>query len=363
MTQPATGTTYDGAGFSDLDSRFLERGKLVQALVRDARGAATDISPHNPDGSLRWSPFAEDNTWRDDLLITRRVNGAWVNAATPNQKFHITGAFKEGDGPGSKPSIRKDDFMIVQSNFPFDSDLVEEGEPFSFTPVETGKPLIRRLRNNLPLTSQSGDNLVEDPGTLNAGWSRPLDGENIGRQVLLVRELRKDGLPIYVVDGYALAKLDDIGNSKKDKRDSEASELTYNPLPDGYFMAMVDGVYRPILRHTWVGGAGWTALGGTPVVSATAPTATPGGAGEVTLAFAEPTGTGDPWEYKGQFSTDGGTTWGSEIEPSDVTVNSGTVTLEFTGVAAGSKMFRAKVTGSNGATALTPASTAVTVTS
>jgi hypothetical protein len=51
-----------------------------------------------------------------------------------------------------------------------------------------------------------------------------------------------------------LAKVSGIGASKKDKRDSEAAELTYMPLPDGYFMAMVDGVYRPILRHTWVGG-------------------------------------------------------------------------------------------------------------
>jgi hypothetical protein len=41
--------------------------------------------------------------------------------------------------------------------------------------------------------------------------------------------------------------------------------MTYLPLPDAFFMAMIDGVYRPILKHTWVGGAGWTALNSSPL--------------------------------------------------------------------------------------------------
>lgn len=260
MTAPATGTTFDGAGFNDVDSRFLERGKLRQVLIRDARGSATDLSPHNSDGSVKWSPFALDGTWRGDLCAYRRIDGVWGVNADNTQGFHIAGAFKESDGPSTKPNIREDDFMILQSNFPFDSDIVEEGEPFSFTAVETAKPLIRRLRNNLPLNDGNGNPLVELPGGIGAGWSRPLDADNVERQVLMVSEFKKGGLPVYTVDGYSLAKMTGIGPSKKDKRDSEAAELSYMPLPDGYFMAMVDGVYRPILRHTWVGGAGWVAL-------------------------------------------------------------------------------------------------------
>lgn len=262
MTAPAQGTTYDGAGFNDVDSRFLERGKLRQVLIRDARGSATDLSPHNDDGSVKWTPFAEDGTWRGDLVAFKRIDGIWAPNPDDAEGFHIAGAFKEGDGPSSKPNIREDDFMILQSNFPFDSDIVEEGEPFSFTAVETAKPLIRRLRNNLPLNAPDGTALVELPGQLNAGWSRPLDADNVERQVLLVSEFRKGGLPVYTVDAYNLAKTTGIGASKKDKRDSEAAELTYMPLPDGFFMAMVDGVYRPILRHTFVGGTGWVAMSG-----------------------------------------------------------------------------------------------------
>lgn len=266
MALPSTGTTWDEAGFADNDNRFLERGKLTAALVRDARGAATNISPHSDSaGTVAWSPFAQDGKWRDDLFAFVRSSGVWVPNGDANEGFHLVGAFAQGNGPGSKPAIRNDDFMIEQSNFPFDTDLTEEGEPFSFQAVETAKPSMRRLRNNLRLNDANGNALVEVPGAANAGWGRPLDGENVERQVLLVREFKRGGLPIYKVDGYSLCKLTDIGNSKLDKKDSEAAELTYQPLPDGYFMASIDGEFRPILKWTWVGGAGWTALAGSPL--------------------------------------------------------------------------------------------------
>lgn len=364
---PTTGGTYDAAGFNDLDANFLERGKLRQVLIRDARGAATDISPHNPDGSLNWSPFASDNTWREDLCAFRFVNGFWVNNTTiPNEGFHIAGAFKEGQGPNSKPTVKNDNFMILQSNFPFDSDLVEEGEPFSFTAVETAKPLIRRLRNNLPLNDTSGAVIVEEPGGLNAGWGRPLDQENIERQVLLVSQFTRNGLPIYTVDGFSLAKLDNLGASKKDKKDSEAAEMSYMPLPDGFFSAMIDGVYRPILKWTWVGGAGWTALGGVPILSTVAPVATATTTGKATIAFADPTGPEAPYTsgITAQSSVSPFTTWTAAVldTPGAVTSTGGTTTVKVKSVTAGSTEFRCIVTGANGASATTPASNAVTIT-
>ena len=178
MTLPATGTTWDGAGFNDNDSRFLERGKLRAALIRDARGSATDISPHDSSGEVAWSPFAQDGKWRGDLLAFKRANGIWIENPDENEGFHMIGAFKDGDGPVSKPNLKNDDFMILQSNFPFDSDLTEEGEPFSFTAVETAKPVIRRLRNNLRLNDpDTGAVLVEAPGLADAGWVAPFPGE------------------------------------------------------------------------------------------------------------------------------------------------------------------------------------------
>ena len=41
--QPGTGTTWDAGGYNDIDSRLVERGGLQAVLVRDYRGADTDI--------------------------------------------------------------------------------------------------------------------------------------------------------------------------------------------------------------------------------------------------------------------------------------------------------------------------------
>lgn len=264
MAIPSTGTTWDGAGFGAVDNRFLERGKLQGGLVRDARGAVTDISPHSDaSGTVAFSPFAQDGKWRDDLFAQKRVNGVWTNNLTDNEGFHLTGAFKEGAGPTNKPNVKNDDYMIEQSNLPFDTDLISEGEPFTLTPVETAKPVNRRLRFNLPLSDESGNNLVELPGT-GGGYGRLIDGDNPERQWLLIREFKHGGLPFYKVAGFSLCKLSDLGNSKMDKKDSEGVDLTYQPLSDNFMMAAVDGVYRPVLMWVWEGGSGWTAMYSSP---------------------------------------------------------------------------------------------------
>ena len=369
MANPATGTTWNGSGLADLGPEFLERGMPLQVIVRDHLGASTDISPHNADGSIRWSPVAQDNKWRNDLLARRKVNGYWVTVTDPNQGFLTLGAFKDGSGVNSKPGVKSDQFRIIQNNYPYHTMLTEESETFSFTPVDTGNPAVAHLRRNLRLCDASGNIIIPDPGQSNAGYSRTVGGGNPGRQFLIARELNtgKSGLPIYKVDGYSLSRLADVGNSKKDKKDSEASELTYDPEIDGIMMAMAfndQGVaeYQPVLMHTWYGGPGWTALGGVPTLSTTPPVATAGTTGLATLAFAVPTGTGDPWVYTAQASADSGVTWGTAITPTSVSVSGSTVTLSLSGLASGAKKLRATVAGTNGATATTPVSNSVTIT-
>lgn len=368
MTQPAIGTTWANMGGADLSPEHFERGTNLAVFVRDARGQATDLSPHNSDGSVRYSPFSQDNKWRGDLVARRKVNGYWVTVTDPNQGWLSTGPFKDGTGVSNKPSVRSDQFRIIQSNFPYHTMLTEEAEAFSFAPVDTGLPWVQHLRKNLRLSDVNGNIIVPDAGQVGVGYSRTTGGDNPARQFLIAREFTSPaGLPIYKVDGYALCRSMDIGNSKKDKKESEAAELSYEPELDGIMMAMApnrQGVteYQPVLMHTWYGGAGLTALGGVPVLSTSAPVATEVSAGTVTLAFPTPTGPGDPWAYSVQASTDSGVTWGSAIEPSTVAVSSGTVTLTVEDIAAGSTKFRATVVGTNGATATTPNSNAVTVT-
>jgi len=160
MTQPANGGTWIAAGMEDRAPEFLRRGKPKAVAVRDARGSATDISPHNSDGSVRFSPFAADNTLRLDFFARRKVDGIYQTVTEPNLGCYGLGAFKEGDGPAMEPKITQDRFMIEQSGQPYDTELTEEVEPFSLTPVDTADPVYQRLRNNLPLSDQDGNSLV-----------------------------------------------------------------------------------------------------------------------------------------------------------------------------------------------------------
>lgn len=373
MAQPLTGTTWIGAGFANLNPENFERGPNLRVFVRDSRGTATDISPHNADGSVRYSPFAQDGKLRGDLLARIKSNGYWVTNPEPNQGFLDVGQFKDGSGPKTKPSIKQSQYRVIQSNWSYHTAITEESEMFSFIPVDTGLAWNQHLRKNLRLSDANGNIIVPDQGQLNAGFSRLASGGNPGRQFLIARELLPpSGLPIWKFDGYALAYHYDIGDSSKDKEEGEGAELTYDPVLDGVMMAMAynnQGVleYQPVLMHTWYGGPGWTAQGGVPELSATPPVATATDDNTATLAFAEPTGAGDPWNYEDapagvQQSTDAGVTWGSLISPDSVAVSSGTVTLTVSGLDAGASLLRATVMGTNGAVATTPNSNSVTIT-
>jgi hypothetical protein len=179
MAIPATGTSWRAGGFGDVDSRFNTRGGLAAVLIRDNRGADTNISPWaagNPP-TRNWSPFADDGTPRDDLFAHILVDGDWITNPEPNEGFHLIGALTEDGGPERAPDITNDNQMILQSNMPFDSDLTGEGLTINFTGVETVKPLMKRLRMNLVLADSSGNSIVEDPGTENFVIGKPIDTE------------------------------------------------------------------------------------------------------------------------------------------------------------------------------------------
>lgn len=360
MTIPDTGTDWVGAGMDIRAPELLRRGTGVAVYCRDARGDATDLSPHNSDGSMRWSPYSADNKLRGDLLLKLKPAGHFINNPDPNEGFINLGPQKDGDGPSWKPKVTNDRFMILQDIEPYDTEITEFTEPFSVTPVDTGTPWVQRLHDNNPFSDEDGNSLIEDVGQLNAVFARTLTNFNPGRQFLFFRCRFWNGLPIYSCDVISLAKWDDIGNSKMDKKDSEASELTYLPVSDNTCMAFINGVYQPVKRYRIWGGKGWAALGGQPVFGGSAPTAASSEALVATLVFTAPTGPSDPWTYKVQPTTNDGSTWGSAIEPTDVSVSGTTVTLTFD-AAAGAQKFRAVATGTNGVSANSQKSNSVTV--
>lgn len=360
MTIPDTGTDWVGAGLALRGPEYLRRGSRVATLARNARGDATDVSPHNEDGSMRWSPYAADGNPRDDLLAIIKPDGYFQPNPEPNEGWINLGPCKDGDGPTWKPKITSDHFMILQDDEPYDSIITEKSSPFSITPTDTGSPWVQRLMADRPFTDSAGDLLIEDSGLKNAVFAQLSNTLHPDWQFLFFRQRDWQGLPIYSCDVVALARLDDLGNSKIDKKDSEAQELTYLPVSDQRCMALQDGIYQPVKLYRIWGGAGHTALGGLPVFGGSAPVLASSVALTATLAFDAPTGPADPYTYKVQVTTNDGSTWGSLITPSNVAVSGGTVTLTFT-AAAGAQKARAVATGTNGASANSAKSNSVTV--
>jgi hypothetical protein len=269
MTIPATGTTWRAGGFGDVDSRFNSRGGLAAILIRDNRGPDTNISPWaagNPP-TRNWSPFAQDGTPRDDLFATILVDGDWITNPDPNEGFWLIGALTEDGGPERAPDISNDNQMILQSNMPFDSDLTGESLAINFTGVETLKPLMKRLRMNLPLADLDGNPLVEDPGTADFGIGKPVDNEAPEYQIILMFARRKRGKFLYSAEGYSLCKLNDIGSYRRSKTDPDAGSLGYMVLPDPYFVGKdpndpTSNELVPLYYHEWIDGESWTDIKG-----------------------------------------------------------------------------------------------------
>lgn len=360
MAIPEVGVDWVTAGMDLRAPELLRRGTGVAVFARDARGTATDLSPHNPDGSMRWSPYAEDMALRGDLLQILKPGGVFAPNPEPNEGFINLGPQKDGDGPSWKPKVTNDRFMILQDIEPYDTEITELEEPFSVTPVDTGTPWVQRLKNNNPFSDENGDSLIEDIGKANAVYARTSTSRNPGRQFLFFRVRYWAGKPIYSCDVIPLAKWDDLGNSKMDKKDSEAAELSYLPVSDGICMAMIDGVYQPVKMYRIWGGSGYAALGGLATFSATVPTGTPS-SGAVSLVAPVPTGPNDPFEYGFQYTSDDGVTWSSVVLDDTPVVASGNVTVNGT-VAAGAKKFRIAAKGTNGLWSYSPKSASVTIT-
>ena len=265
------GTTWKEGGYDVVDNRFYSRGPLCAVLVRDNRGQATDISPYAV-GTVtpftpvpNWSPLATDGTLRDDLFAYIRVDGQWQTNTATNEGWWLLGAIDEKSGPDRKANIKHDDAMILQSNFPFDTDLTGEGISIQFTPVEVFKPLLMRLRMNLPLSDGTGASVVEDVGEPNFVISKPVDAESIDRQLLLVFAKKRTGKTFYTVEGYPLCKLTDIGNVKRSKTDPDSPSLTYTVLPDPFHVDLdgsdpASGDLTQALYSFWIGGDAWDAL-------------------------------------------------------------------------------------------------------
>lgn len=267
MSRPAVGTTLKGAGLTEVDNRFYSRGPLVAVLIRDNLGEDTDVSPYaaGTPPTINYTPFAVDGELRDDLLARHKVAGEWVANPDPNEGWFCVRALDEKGGPQRTTDAKDDDAMILQSNYPFDTDLISEGKSVEFTAVETLDPLLMRLRMNLPLNDTDGTAIVEYPGEPDFVLSKPVDAEPVDRQLQLIFARKHSGLWLYHVEAYPLVKLRDIGNFRRSKTDADAPSLSYRALPDPYHVDRdptdPDSTELvPVLYSEFVGGGLWASL-------------------------------------------------------------------------------------------------------
>lgn len=368
--QPSTGTSWRASGLADVDNRFNQRGGLAAVLIRNNRGAATNISPWAAGSppTVAWSPLAADGTPRDDLFAAVRVNGEWITNPDPNEGFWLVGAMTEDGGPERAPNVKEDNQMILQSNFPFDTDLTEEGIVVSFTGVETLKPMMKRIRMNVALSDEDGNPIVEDPGAENFSIGKPVDVESQEWQIILFFARKKAGKFVYTAEGYSLAKLTNIGNFKRSKTDPDAGELGFTVLPDPYLVSKdpsdpTSDELIPVLYVEWVAGGGWAAIAGEPVFPGSAPLATAVGATGATVSFTDPTGAGDPFDLTLEKSVSPFTAWtpATIASHTDDTPGAGSTQYTVGGLTtATAYKFRATAEGTNGATKTSQVSNSIT---
>jgi hypothetical protein len=358
------------AGLANVDSRFNTRGGLAAIAIRMNRGAATNISPWSAGSppTRNWSPFALDGQPRNDLWAFVRVNGEWITNPSPNEGFLLIGALTEDGGPERAPDVTNDNQMILQSNAPFDSDLTAENIAINFTGVETLKPSMKRLRMNLALQDDSGNSLIEDPGTENFVIGKPVDNDGPEYQIILFFARKKAGRYLYTAEAYSLCKLNNIGSFRRSKTDPDAGELGYMVLPDPYFVSKdpnnpSSNELIPALYAEWTSGPGWTAIGGVPVWPGSAPVATQTGSTTATVSATDPTGAGDPFTVTAEKSVSPFSVWTAATIGSITadTPNASSTTYNITGLttATGYK-FRLIAEGTNGATATSAVTGTVT---
>ena len=264
MVQPTTGVSWSAGGFTDIHKPLIERGGLQAVLIRDNRGAATDMSPFEADlTTVKFSPLAQDGHLRPDLFIRPKVNGKYIYNPDPNEGWWHLGCNTENGGAERSPDTSSDDLMVLQSKFPVDSETTEKSYTVQFEALHTADPAVIRLESELPLCDEAGEPLVPLPGSMNYGDGPLLDADSAEYQLMLLYARRTSGGFIYRVEGYPAVKLDAQESKRRSKTDPDTANLTYKVLPNEYFMrpdpggadALVPGYF-----YVWLGGPGWDAM-------------------------------------------------------------------------------------------------------
>lgn len=344
MTLPNSGSNWATVLEPSLNPLAVRYWQITDVLIKDYVNA--DGIPNNLAAEAVglgtagvFTPFAEDGSIRQDLLIT---------ASGSNQGFYHIGELKE-DTIAITPDETVQETPTAQSVRTVRNVLTKLDDKLNFTPIES-TPLIDYLRYELPLQN------VPDVGTAGYQVIRPPFDVLQERTVVLLGvdtdgQLRAEVFPRVVTDKK--------GKTELQRKNPESLELTYSALVDPFTQAV-----------SWVcrEGAAWRALGGAPVWSAVAPTASAVAGLKATVSIAEPSGfdVSDAQYTVAQQVGGSGSYTASTLASGTNPTGRGTGTLTFTvqGLTASSTYkFQVTATGSNDATATSAPSNSITATS
>lgn len=345
MALPSTGGTWSATYEPSLNPLAVRAWQITDVLIKDyvnANGVANNLADPSVGLGVQnlFTPFAEDGTLRQDLLIT---------ASGSNQGFYHLGHLKE-DAVVITPDITVQETPTAQSVRTVRDVLTKLDDKIMFTPVEA-TPLVDYLRYELPLAYG-----IPDAGEAGYQVARPPFDVLVERTVIL---LGVDGDDQLRAEVFPRVVTDKKGKTELGRKTPESLELTYTALVDP-FTQMVSWTCRD--------GAAWRAQGGYPVFSAVAPVATAVSGLKATVVVAEPTGfdvTDAQYTVAQQVGGSGSYT-ASTLASGTNPTGRGTGTLTFTvqGLTASSTYkFQVTATGSNDATATTPPSNSITATS
>lgn len=345
MALPSTGANWATTLEPSLNPLAVRYWQITDVLIKDyvnANGVANNLASASVGVGTAglFTPFAQDGTIRQDLLIT---------ASGSNQGFYHLGELKE-DSTSISPDETVQETPTAQSVRTVRNVLTKLDDKIAFTPVEA-TPLVDYLRYELPLC-----NGIPDAGSAGYQVVRPPFDVLVERTVVLLGvdtdgQLRAEVFPRVVTDKK--------GKTDLQRKNPESLELTYSALVDPYTQAV-----------SWVcrEGIAWRAQGGAPIFSVTAPVATAQSGLKAQVVVAEPTGfdVSDAQYTVAQQVGGSGSYTASTLASGTNPSGRGTGTLTFIvqGLTASSSYkFQVTATGSNDATATSAPSNSITATS
>lgn len=339
MALPTTGDTWANVLEPTLNPLSVRKGLITDIIIADYLNVdgtvkRLDLPAAGLNSNGVFTPFAQDNQLRSDLLIGSQ-GGSYLGG------YHI-GHLKDS-GWTLTPDITVDETATAQGIWSLRNDVTKATVEIMLSAQESG-PLNDYLFLDKPLNAG-----IPDIGQSQYSIPAPY-GSNLVERIVIA--IGVDGGHLFAITLPRTSRKK-VGKWEAQKKNELATDHTFA------------GVIDPFTKTPFIisrGGNAWTALGGAPIFGVVAPTATAVTGLKATLAFPAPTGLDVGSVTYTATKTTGGVTTPLTLTGSP-SVSGGTVTLTSATnqlVNGTSYTLNAIATGDNGAASTSLPSNSIT---